>query len=106
MGFGVAITALGALGMFSALVLVIVICEILKRSFKRGVLVGEAPSKEEVGEGISEEEKAAAIAAVTSYMGMKSALQASITASRGNVQPKVWSIAGRMGLMEKPIRRR
>lgn len=97
LGFGVTITALGALWVFSALVLIVIACEIMKKLFKR-----EAPIKEEIGEGISEKEKAAAIAAVTSYMEVS---PASIAALKRGVQPSVWSITGRMELMERPTRR-
>lgn len=109
LNFGLTMTGLGMLAMFSALALIIVACEILKRMFKEpetktfaaGVIVEEVPSEKEK---ISEEEVIAITVAVTAYIETPPTPKL-VTTLKSGIQPAAWNMAGRRELMELRIRR-
>jgi len=106
--FGLTLTGLGILAMFSALALIIVACEALKRIFKEpeikasGVVVEEVPlEKEET----SKEEVVAITAAVMAYLSETPPTHKPVSTLQRGGQSTAWSMVGRRELMELRLRR-
>jgi len=109
--FGLTMTLLGVLSMFSALALIVVTCEILKRWFKKEEPISaltKAPievtplRKEEM----SGEEEAAVTAAIAAYISGAPTSRRLVAISEKYTRPMMWSMAGRIELMGKRIQRR
>lgn len=109
--FGLTITLVGMISMFSALALIVIVCEILKRKFREKgseLAPTEPPHKLTLlkKEELSEEEEAAVTAAIMAYMSETSYAPRSMTTLRRGIEPGVWGMAGRMELMNMRIRGR
>jgi len=109
--FGLTMTLVGMISMFSALALIVIACEILKRKFReKGSKLAtiEPPHKLTFfkKEGLTEEEEAAVTAAMMAYMSETPPVPRSITTLRKGTEPGVWNMAGRMELMDMRIRGR
>jgi len=108
--FGLTMTLLGVLSMFSALALIVVACEILKRWFKKEeptsvlteALIEVTPLRKEEMSG---EEEAAVTAAIAAYLSEAPASRRVVAISEKGTRPMMWSMAGRIELMDKRIRR-
>jgi hypothetical protein len=103
--FGLTLTGLGVLSMFSALVIIIVVCEILKRMFKEpetGNISLEIPGKKITLDRkmINIEEEAKITAAVMAYMNDTSNLSKRIITLKRGRQPLIWNIASRLEIVE------
>lgn len=103
--FGLTLTGLGVLAMFSALVIIIAVCEVLKRVFKAPetkITSLKTFDKKVIldRKKISVEEEAKIAAAVMAYMNdTQSEAKRIITIKRG-IQPLIWNIAGRLEIVE------
>jgi Na+-transporting methylmalonyl-CoA/oxaloacetate decarboxylase gamma subunit len=103
--FGLTLTGLGILAMFSALSIIIVVCELLKRlvkapeSEKSTLNTLDKEGAEELTKISMEEETAIAAAIMTYISDSTSVSRQIITIKRGN-QPLIWSGAGRFEIME------
>lgn len=108
--FGLTLTGLGVLAMFSALVIIIVVCEMLKRMFK-------APETKKISlknldkevtvdrKKISIEEEATITAAVMAYMNETASMSKRIITLKRGTQPLIWNIASRLEIAELRERR-
>jgi len=108
--FGLIMAGLGVLSVFSALAVIAVTCEVLKRSFKgveSEITPLETPVKETTlkREALSEEEEAAVTAAILAYVGEAPHATEQITTFKKGVQPLIWSLTGRKELMDLRVRR-
>lgn len=101
--FGLTMTLLGVLSMFSALALIVITCEILKRWFKKEEPIEVAPLRKEE---MSEEEEAAVTAAIAAYVGETPPSRKLIVIPERGARVAMWSMAGRIELMDKRIRRK
>lgn len=116
LGFGLTLTALGVVSVFSALAVIAITSEILKRRFKVAefeTASSESPLEEPrikesslIKEKLSAEEEAAMAAAIAAYVRETPRVSGLITAPKRGAQPTIWSITGRMELMELRVRRR
>ena len=103
--FGLTLTGLGILAMFSALSIIIVVCELLKRlvmapeSEKATLNTLDKEDPVELPKISTEEETAIATAIMTYMSNSPSGSRRIITIKRGN-QPIIWSRAGRFEKME------
>jgi len=109
--FGLTMTLVGMVSMFSALALIVIACEILKRKFREKgseIAPTEPPHKLTIfkKEEISEEEQAAVTAAIMAYMSETPHVPRSIATLRRGTEPGVWNMAGRMESMNMRIRGR
>jgi len=108
--FGLMITLLGVVSVFSALTLVAVACGMMKRVFK-GERAEVAPpsvsaAATQLKEGeMSEEEEAAVAATIMAYMSEASPVPRLTGALSRETQPIIWNMAGRMDSMELQIKR-
>jgi len=108
--FGLIMAGLGVLCVFSALAVIAVTCEVLKRSFRSvgsEITPLEAPVKETTlkREELSEEEEAAVTAAIVAYVSEAPRASELITTFKRGAQPAIWSLTGRKDLMELRVRR-
>lgn len=103
--FGLTMALYGVAAVFSILISLIIICEALKRRFKRrrsGLPPHEPALLGEVV--LSDEEEAAVSAAVMAYVaGLPQAPQG-LGSTFKRAQPGRWGVAGRMELMDRRIR--
>ena len=103
--FGLTLTGLAVLAMFSALVIIIVVCEVLKRMFKEPEtknIILKIPGKEVTLDRkmISIEEEAKITAAVIAYMNNTSSVSKRIVTLKRGTQPLIWNIASRLEIVE------
>ena len=96
--------------MFSALTLIIIVSEMLKRVFKESE-IKKAPVKSLVEEltgeleKISEAEEVTISAAVKAYLSETPHVPQRFATLKRGTQPLIWNIAGRINLTEQWIRR-
>lgn len=103
--FGLTLTGLGVLAMFSALAIIIVACEVLKRMFK-------APETKKTSlknldkevtlemKKISIEEETTITAAIMTYMNDTPSMSKRIITLKRGAQPLIWNMAGRLEIAE------
>jgi len=103
--FGLNMTGLGLLAMFSALAIIIGVCEVLKRMFK-------APETKKTSlktldkdvtlekKKISIEEETTITAAIMTYMNDTPSMSKRIITLKRGKQPLIWNIASRLEITE------
>ena len=102
--FGLTLTGLGVLAMFSALAIIILVSEILKRLFKASeskktnlhILEGNSALEDK----ISIEEETAITAAIMTYMNDTSKGVGKISTLKRGTQPLIWNMASRLEITE------
>jgi len=103
--FGLTLTGLGILAMFSALVIIIGVCEVLKRMFK-------APETKKTSlktldkavllekQTLSIDEEATITAAIMTYMNYTPSMSKRIITLKRGKQSLMWNIASRLEITE------
>lgn len=103
--FGLTLTGLGVLAMFSALVIIMGVCEVLKRIFKTSEtkkISLKTLDKEAILEKkkISIEEETTITAAIMAYMKDPQNMSKRIITLKRGSQPLIWNIASRLEITE------
>lgn len=102
--FGLTLTGLGILAMFSALAIIIGVCEVLKKLFKAPETKTSLKplDKERLIEKreISLEEETMITAAIMTYMEDTPRTSKRISTLKRGTQPPIWNIANRLEIAE------